>query len=60
MAVELAVEISERLGIYAVTVDALNETARRFYLERFGFSEFLDDPKHIFITVADVRATFSG
>ncbi|MCE7870287.1 GNAT family N-acetyltransferase [bacterium CPR1] len=60
MVLELAVEISERLGIFAVTVDALNESARKFYLERFGFSELLDDPKHLFITIADVRASLSG
>lgn len=60
MALELSLEISERLGIYAVTVDALNESARKFYVERFGFSELLDDPKHLFVTIADVRASFSG
>jgi predicted GNAT family N-acyltransferase len=36
------------VGIYAVVVDALNESARSFYL-KFGFSELTDDRLHLYL-----------
>jgi GNAT superfamily N-acetyltransferase len=56
-ALRLALEISDRLGVFAVTVDALSEEAKAFYQKRFGFTELLDDPHHLFVTVADLRAS---
>jgi hypothetical protein len=53
----LAVDISDRVGVFAVTVEAMNEEARAFYQKRFGFTELLDDPRHLFVTIADLRAS---
>jgi GNAT superfamily N-acetyltransferase len=60
MALRLAVEISDRLGVFAVTVEALSEEAKTFYQKRFGFTELLDDPHHLFATIADLRASGIG
>jgi len=57
MALRLAVEIADGIGVFAVTVDAMNEDAKAFYQKRFGFTELLDDPHHLFVTVADLRAS---
>lgn len=57
MALRLAVEIADRMGVFAVTVDAMSENAKAFYQKRFGFTELLDDPHHLFVTVADLRAS---
>ena len=57
MALRLAVEIADRIGVFAVTVDAMNEDAKAFYQKRFGFTELLDDPHHLFVTVPDLRAS---
>ncbi len=47
--------VSEVVGAYAVVVDALNDRARKFYL-RYGFQTLLDDPLHLYLTLADIRA----
>ncbi len=49
-----AMQVSERVGVYAVTVDALKESARDFYL-KFGFLSLQDDPLHLFLPMATVR-----
>jgi predicted GNAT family N-acyltransferase len=36
------------IGIYAVVVDALDESAKRFYL-KYGFQELTDDPLHLYL-----------
>jgi predicted GNAT family N-acyltransferase len=36
------------VGIYAVVVDALDETARSFYL-KYGFNELTDDRLHLYL-----------
>jgi predicted GNAT family N-acyltransferase len=36
------------VGIYAVVVDALDESARSFYL-RYGFHELIDDRFHLYL-----------
>ena len=35
-------------GIYAVVVDALDESARSFYL-KYGFNELTDDHLHLYL-----------
>lgn len=57
MALKLATEVADRIGLLAVTVDALNDEAARMYRQRFGFGELLDDPRHLFITIADLKAS---
>lgn len=53
-ALKRAQDVSEQLGVHAVVVDALNDTARAFYL-KYGFSELLDDPLHLFLPVRKIR-----
>jgi GNAT superfamily N-acetyltransferase len=54
-ALHLAVEFLERVGLYAVVVDAKHETAARFY-QRLGFSASLDDPLCLFVPVSQLIA----
>jgi len=53
-ALRRSLQISEQVGIRAVEVDALNETARHFYL-KFGFRSLLDDPRHLLLPMHEIR-----
>jgi GNAT superfamily N-acetyltransferase len=53
-ALRRSLQISEQVGIRAVEVDALDDAARNFYL-KFGFCSLLDDPRHLFLTMAEIR-----
>ena len=53
-ALRRSLQISEQVGIGAVEVDAIDDAARNFYL-KFGFRSLLDDPRHPFLTMAEVR-----
>ena len=46
--------ISEQVGIRAVEVDAIDDAARCFYL-KFGFRPLLDDPRHLFLAMHEIR-----
>lgn len=46
---------SADVGIYAVDVIALHDRAKSFYL-KYGFSEMLDQPLHLFLPMAMARA----
>jgi len=46
--------LADRIGIHAVTVHALNDRARSFYLT-FGFLPLRDDPYHLFLPMATIR-----
>ena len=47
-------KIAEQIGIYAVEVYALNESARKFYL-KYGFTELLDDRLHLYLPVKTIQ-----
>ena len=53
-ALRRSVQISAEVGIRAVEVDAIDEAARRFYL-KFGFRPLLDDPRHLFLPLHEIR-----
>jgi GNAT superfamily N-acetyltransferase len=53
-ALRRALDVSEQLGVHAVAVDTLNESARAFYL-KYDFSELLDDPLHLFLSTKKFR-----
>jgi GNAT superfamily N-acetyltransferase len=53
-ALRRSLQISEQFGIRAVEVDAIDEAARNFYL-KFGFRLLLDDPKHLFLPMHEIR-----
>jgi GNAT superfamily N-acetyltransferase len=46
--------LSDKVGVRAVEVHALDDTARRFY-ERYGFLSLLDDPQHLFLPLHVIR-----
>ena len=41
------------VGIHSVVVNALNESAKAFYL-KYGFQELVDDPLHLFLPMKTV------
>lgn len=51
--------LSEQIGIFAVTVDAIDDEAARFY-ERFGFIRFADQPDKLFLPIDSIRSTGTG
>jgi GNAT superfamily N-acetyltransferase len=53
-ALRRSADISLQLGIRAVEVDAIDDTARSFYL-KFGFRPLLDDPRHLFLPMHEIR-----
>lgn len=53
----LAIEWSQRVGVYGVAVEAKNDEARAFYLG-LGFLSGVDDPRHMILPLSTlVRAT---
>lgn len=53
-ALRRSLQISEQVGIRAVEVDAIDDAARKFYM-KFGFRSLLDDPRHLFLTISEIR-----
>lgn len=53
-ALNLALEFSHRVGLYAVVVDAKNETAAAFYVG-LGFQPCLDNPLCLYLPVAVLK-----
>ena len=54
-ALRRAVTLAGQVGIYGVEVNALNETAKTFYL-KYGFTPLLDDALHLWISLKAIRA----
>lgn len=57
-ALERAMALADQIGICAVTVDALHNKARGFYLH-YGFERLLDDPLHLFLMMETIRQAAS-
>jgi GNAT superfamily N-acetyltransferase len=53
-ALQRVLDAADRIGIHAVTVHALNDRARSFYLS-YGFIPLADDPGHLFLPMATIR-----
>lgn len=53
-ALRRSLQISEQVGIRAVEVDAFDQVAHNFYL-KFGFRSLLDDPRHLFLPIHEIR-----
>ena len=49
-ALDRIMKMSSELGYFAVEVDAIDESAKNFYL-KYGFESLLDDDKHMYITI---------
>lgn len=50
----LAVEFSQRVGLYAVVVDAKHDKAKAFYI-KLGFIAYVDSPLCLYIPVATLE-----
>lgn len=48
------VQLADALGIRAVEVDAIDDSAKRFYL-KYGFSQLLDDERHLFLSIGAIK-----
>ncbi|MBC7964785.1 MAG: GNAT family N-acetyltransferase [Fuerstia sp.] len=46
--------LAAKIGIRAVEVDAINQSAKHFY-ERYGFLTLSDDPHHLFLLMSIIR-----
>ena len=55
-ALRLAAEFSQRIGLYAVVVDAKHPQAAAFY-QRLGFIATLDNPLTLFLPLATLERT---
>lgn len=49
-----AYEVSKQVGSFAVTLDARDDRAKKFYL-RNGFTELLDGERHLFIPMKAIE-----
>lgn len=58
-ALRLAVEFSQRVGLYAVVVDAKHDEAKAFYL-RLGFIACVDNPLCLYLPVATLEQSISS
>jgi len=58
-ALHLALDFADRVGLWAVVIDAKHETAAAWY-RRLGFIATLDDPLCLFLPIGTVRETRSG
>lgn len=53
-ALQLALEFSQQVGLYAVLVDAKNDRAKAFY-ESLGFVATLDDPLCLYLPISTLQ-----
>jgi GNAT superfamily N-acetyltransferase len=53
-ALQRTLDLSAKLGIHAVEVDAIDETAAAFY-RKYGFSPLVDSPLHLHLPVATIE-----
>lgn len=51
--------LSSDLGLHAVEVHAIDETARRFY-EHHAFAALEDDHRHLYLPVTTIRSAFES
>jgi GNAT superfamily N-acetyltransferase len=53
-ALRRAAQIAEEVGVRAVEVDAIDGSAKNFYM-KYGFVPLLDDPRHLFLPMQVIR-----
>lgn len=56
-ALQRIVRVADELGLYAVTVDAIDEGAKAFYV-RYGFMAIAGDPMHLYLETKVIRQLF--
>jgi GNAT superfamily N-acetyltransferase len=52
-----ACDVAEQIGVFAVDLFSKDDDAKRFYL-KYGFIPLQDDPFHLYLPMATVRAMF--
>jgi len=52
-------ELSERLGVHAIVVEAINEQAKAFY-HKYQFIPLLDRPLQLYLPISTVRDVLAG
>lgn len=57
-ALRLAVEFSQRVGLYAVVVDAKHDKAKAFYV-RLGFIACVDNPLCLYLPIAPLEQSIA-
>jgi RimJ/RimL family protein N-acetyltransferase len=55
----LAASTAEKIGLYAVVVDAKNEAAVAFYA-KYGFQRFTDQDLSMFLTTQLIRSAITA
>jgi GNAT superfamily N-acetyltransferase len=58
-ALRACLELSEKVGAYAVDVWAIDEDAAAFY-RKYGFLPLLDDPLHLYLLMQTIQAMFGA
>ena len=53
-----ACDVAERIGVFAVDLFSKDDDAKRFY-QKYRFIPLLDDPCHLYLPMATVRAMFA-
>jgi len=51
-------DVADRIGVFAVDLFSKDDDAKRFYL-KYGFIPLQDDPFHLYLPLATVRAMFA-
>ena len=49
-----SLDLSEKLGIHAIVVDAIDDAAKSFYV-KYGFIPLLDHAWHLFLPIATAK-----
>jgi GNAT superfamily N-acetyltransferase len=58
-ALRTSLEITAKLGAFAIDVRAIDDEARAFYL-KYGFLPLGDDPRHLYLPTPTVEALFAS
>jgi GNAT superfamily N-acetyltransferase len=53
-ALERTCLVAEKVGIYAIELFALTESAKNFYL-KYGFIQLIDDDKHLYLPIETLK-----
>jgi len=56
-ALRRSLDLASQLGIHAVEVDALDESAKVFY-QKYGFVPLRDNPLHLYLPIATIEQVF--
>jgi predicted N-acetyltransferase YhbS len=58
-ALRRSLELSEKVGVFAVEVLAIDDEAKAFY-QKFGFVPLSDDERHLFLPMKTVETLFEA